>query len=89
MNAGREIRKKVEGNRPTIGKFTRWGHAGAVFELEDGTELRGVSVPFDPEMIPDTWKTLIKAGTEWMVVGEASEAPQDPGDIPSGMVSGG
>lgn len=86
MNYGREIRRKIEGNRPTIGKFQSWGASGAAFELEGGGVLRGVAVPFDPEMIPGVWKTLIKAGTDWHVAGEAASAPQDADDIPSGMV---
>lgn len=87
MNYGREIKKKIEGRRPDIGKFRGWGNSGAFFELQGGGVVGGVAVPYNPDITEGTWQTLIQVGTDWIAAGEAVSSPQDPDDIPYGSTT--
>lgn len=85
MSLGRAIKRTALNNAASKrGKFKGKGVTGFTFELENGDQIKGVSSPFIPDLIEDTWMTLLKTDGGWVVQGTASSAPAS--SVPSGML---
>lgn len=65
-------------------KYIEPGAGGLVFELADGQRMRRVISQEHSGLVENSWWTLIRSGSEWMVAGVAASAPA--GTVPGGSL---
>lgn len=77
MELGRAIERKARQNEASkIAKITGRAGSGWNVELDDGSTHRGIPSPYVASWETDTWVTIVRSGSSWIIIGDAGSAPQ-------------